>query len=177
MLFLLAGPGSAALPSKLELIPDACAYLTEGVARITLGGEIRPMVSNEHIPHFYSQCEYVATGGRNAAVRFVFKFMVKEMFDVEKLIPAQVDFNAGFAEGGLTHAEKLQFPGELTYVFHERDTTKILTITGIDGPTDGAVEDSILILSYRLIDGDRTPKQRRDILMKFPWQLLADLND
>jgi hypothetical protein len=179
LLFLLANPGGtafAALPSQIDTLPQACAFLSEELARSTLLGEVRPLVSNEHIPTFYSQCEYTATRPGRQALRFVFKFMPKELFDVERLEPEMVDFSAGFAEGGLTHAEKLQFPGKLTYVFHDRDTTSVLMISGIDGPKDGAGEESTLVASYRLIDGDRSPKERRDILVKFPWKLLAALN-
>lgn len=170
----LATPVAAGLPSSMSTVPDACGYLTEEVASNTLRRQARPLPSNEHIPVFYSQCEYSAPGEGRRALRFVFKFMVKEMFDADQLAPEQLDFNAGFAAGGATHSEKLQFPGKVTYVFHDRDTTSILVITGIDGPLDGAGEASTLIISYRLIDGDRSPEERRDILMKFPWRHLAD---
>jgi hypothetical protein len=180
LLFLLAvlcGQATAALPERIDVIPKACEHLTETVASATLRGDVRPFVTNEHIPEFYSQCEYAAPDEKPRALRFVFKFMVKEMFDVDRLAPEQVDFNAGFAEGGLTHAERLQFPGELTYVFHERDITSILMLTGIDGPRNSALGDSTLIASFRLIDASRTPEQRRDVLMKFPWKLLGALNN
>ncbi|TXS96398.1 hypothetical protein FV139_02585 [Parahaliea maris] len=166
---------AAKLPPKIDEIPNACGYLTEEIARSVLGPEVRPFQSNEHIPVFYSQCEYKGTGPGRHSLRFVFKFMVKEMFDVDKLAPEQIDFNAGFAEGGQTFSEKLQYPGKLTYIFHDRDTTSVLVITGVDGPLDGAGQPSALIFSYRLIDGDRTPEQRRDLLMKFAWRHLIDL--
>lgn len=169
-------PVVAGLPSSIAMVPDACGYLTEEIARDTLRREVRPLHTNEHIPVFYSQCEYTAPGEGRRALRFLFKFMVKEMFDVERLAPEQLDFNAGFAQGGVSHSEKLRFPGQTTYVFQERDTTSILVITGVDGPKDGAGEASTLIITYRLIDDSRTPEERRDILMKFPWKFLADLN-
>ncbi|GAB3281059.1 hypothetical protein [Parahaliea aestuarii] len=172
----LPAPAFAGLPSRLETVPDACGYLTEDVASNTLLREVKPVASNEHIPVFYSQCEYTALGGGRRALRFLFKFMVKEMFDPAQLPPEQLDFNAGFAEGGLSYSEKLQYPGELTYIFHDRDTTSILVITGIDGPPDGAGEASTLIASYRLIDGDRSPQERRDVLIKFPWKHLIDIS-
>ena len=145
----LAPPALAGLPSSIATIPDACGYLTEEVARNTLRREVRPASTNEHIPVFYSQCEYSAPGEGRRSLRFLFKFMVKEMFDVEQLAPEQLDFNAGFAQGGANYSEKQQFPGKLTYVFHDRDTTSILVITGIDGPLGGAGEASTLIITYR----------------------------
>lgn len=176
VLLLQSVPVAAAkLPPRIEQIPRACEQLTEEVARAALGGDVQPLHSNEHIPHFYSQCEYKAVGQGRKALRFVFKFMVKEMFDVERLAPEQIDFNAGFAEGGLSFSEKLQYPGEITYIFHDRDLTSVLVLTGVDGPRDGAGEPSTFIASFRLIDGDRTPDQRRDLLMKYAWQQMVDL--
>ncbi len=178
LLLLQGSPALAAkLPASVEEVPVACGYLTEEVAASALGGKVQPIPSHEHISHFYSQCEYKAVGQGRKALRFLFKFMVKEMFDAERLAPEQVDFNAGFAEGGLSYSEKLQYPGELTYIFHDRDLTSILVLTGIDDPPDGAREASTLIFSYRLIDADRTPEQRRDLLMKFAWRHLADLGN
>lgn len=179
LLLLLCGPMSvsAGLVDRIDVIPHSCKYLTEPLARSDLAGDVSPLVTNEHIPTFYSQCGYKRVDRAGRELQFVFKFLARERFDVEKLAPAQLDFNVSFAVSGLTHHYKKQFPGEMTYIFHNRNDTILFMITGVAGPPDGAGQETVLIATYRLTDRDRSPDERQDVVKVYPWALLRDLID
>lgn len=177
LLLVLWGPVSvsAGLVDRIDEIPNTCKYLTEPLARNDLAGDVAPFFTNEHIPTFYSQCGYKRVDRAGRELQFVFKFLARERFDVDQLAPAQLDFNVSFAVSGLTHHSKKQFPGEMTYIFHNRNDTILFMITGVAGPPDGAGQETVLIATYRLTDRDRTPDQRQDVVEAYPWILLKDL--
>ncbi|MGB0219704.1 MAG: hypothetical protein ACPHN2_10190 [Sinimarinibacterium flocculans] len=166
---LLSAPLHAA-DRRLDEITDACSLLTEPLAVELLGQPVKPLASNEHIPTFHSQCAFSGLERGGYMISVAFKFMVKAMFDADALPPEQLDFNAGFASGGLTHDEKLPYPGEAAYVFEDGEHTYLLLVTGIDGPEDGAGEQSTLVAHYRYDHPQRPHAQRRDELMKLAWR-------
>lgn len=158
-----AGAGSTSgMPEPyFAEIPNACDYLSESLARNLMRVEkVRAGAANEHIPTFWSQCTYSGKGvaGRNAG--FVFKFMLYELFDVARLEPAQLDFNASFAGGGEPPVDKLPDLGKTAFVFEKGDRTTLMVITGIQGPPDGARRPTEFIANYYLADPD-TPHAAR----------------
>lgn len=166
---LLAAPLHAE-DLRIEELTNACELLTEALAIELLGQTVKPVASNEHIPKLHSQCAYTGLERGGHMISFAFKFMVKEMFDTQALPAEQLDFNAGFATGGEAHDEKLQYPGEATYIFEDGEHTYLLMIPGIDGPDDGAGEASTLIAHYRYDHPELPHEQRRDALMKQAWR-------
>ncbi|WP_116367467.1 hypothetical protein [Parahaliea mediterranea] len=175
ILLSMTRPVWAGLPEQIATIPEACEQLTQSLAVGVLGAPVKPLSSNEHIPTFYSQCEYRRTSGQRGHLQFVFKFLALERFDVERLPPSQLDFSVSFAVGGLSHSDKKPFPGKMTYVFHDRHDTIVFMITEVAGPRDGAGQDTVLVASFRLTDSERSPAQRLEQLKPFPWQLLKTL--
>ena len=170
-------PVSAGLVDRIDVIPETCKHLTEDVAKGDLGGEVRAFHTNETIPTFYSQCGYKRVEGPRRELQFTFKFLALERFDVDRMEPALLDFSVSFASGGLTHHYKEPYPGKMTYIFHDRNSTILFMITEVAGPPDGAGQETVLIATYRLTDGERTPEARQEVVKNYPWALLRDLID
>ncbi len=133
-------------------VPNACGYLTERLAGEWLRAPVRASAANEHIASFSSQCAWSGRGVRNRQTGFVFKYMVWEMFDVEGLPPEQLTFNVTFAAGNLPLVQTLPEPGKGAFVFHRRDATVLLVLTGLRGPPDGANRPQAFVATYRLTD-------------------------
>ena len=133
-------------------VPNACAYLSERLASEWLRAPVTASAANEHIPTFSSQCAWSGRGVRNRHAGFVFKYMVWEMFDVEGLPPEQIKFNVSFAVGNLPLVQTLPEPGKGAFVFHSRDATVLLVVTGFRGPPDGAKRPQAFVATYRLSD-------------------------
>ena len=136
-------------------IPNACGYLTEPLAKNLLRvGQVRAGPANEHIPNFWSQCAYSGQGVSGRNVRFVFKFMLYELYDVANLDPMQLDFNATFTGGGDPPVDKLTDLGKVSFVFEKGDVTTLMVVTGIQGPPDGANRPTEFVATYYLVDPD-----------------------
>jgi len=166
--------GQTGEPLMLE-IPDACAYLTEPVARNTLRADrVQASSANERIPTFYSQCTYSGVGVVGRTVSFVFKFMIYDLYDVEKLDDAQLTFNITFTGGGQPPVERLQNLGKLSYAFDDRDRTRLLVVAGIEGPPDGAGRPTELTAIYELADPDVPYPERLAKLRAFAERHLTE---
>jgi len=166
--------GQTGEPLMLE-IPDACAYLTEPLARNTLRADrVQASVANERIPTFYSQCTYSGVGVVGRSVSFFFKFMIYDLYDVTKLDDAQLTFNITFTGGGEPPVEQLQNLGKLSYAFDARDTTRLLVVAGIEGPPDGAGRPTELTAIYELADPDVPYPERLAKLRAFAERHLAE---
>jgi len=169
-----ASNGQTGEPLMLE-IPDACAYLTEPVARNTLRADrVQASSANERIPTFYSQCTYSGVGVVGRSVSFFFKFMLYDLYDVEKLDEAQLTFNITFTGGGEPPVEQLQNLGKLSYAFDDRDRTRLLVVAGIEGPPDGAGRPTELTAIYELADSDAPYAERLAKLRAFAERHLAE---
>lgn len=131
--------------------PDACSdpYLTERTAAGLLNApSARKHAASEHIPTFWSQCLYGATGGGHGRVGYVFKFMLSDMYDVDKVDRRQIIFNATFAQGDAALQEVREDLGDLAFVFEEGNRTTLFVITGIKGPKDGAGRSTEFTANY-----------------------------
>lgn len=132
-------------------VPNACSspYLTEDTAAGLLRATgARKHVASEHIPVLQSQCLYGAAGGQQGQVGYVFKFMLSDMFDVDKLATQQLDFNATFANGGTAPDQILENPGARAYVFRKGDRATLFVITGIKGRKDFAGRSTEFVAQY-----------------------------
>ncbi len=156
----------------LAEIPDACELLPSTLAQTFLGQAVAER-SKEHIDDFYSQCFYKGIDQGGHMVGFDFKFMTRRMFDTETLPQELIDINASFATGGKAHSERQQFPGKLTYVFHDKDYTWLLVLTGITAPAEASGVERTLIANYQLIHPGLSRDERRDLLLKQAWQHLG----
>ncbi|WP_405226699.1 hypothetical protein [Lentisalinibacter sediminis] len=133
--------------------PNACSdpYLTERTAEGLLNApSVRKHAASEHIPAFWSQCLYGATGGGRGSVGFVFKFMLSDMFDVDKLDRRQIIFHATFAQGNAPLKEVREDLGDLAFVFEQGNRTTLFVITGIKGPKDGANRSTEFTANYHI---------------------------
>ena len=132
----VGGPGSGDEADQyFPEVPNACSdpYLTEQTA----AGLLRSSTANkhaasEHVPALQSQCIYGA-GSNPGQVGYVFKFMLSDMFDVDKLSEQQLDFNATFANGGTPPIQVMENPGARAYAFSKGDRATLFVITGIKG--------------------------------------------
>lgn len=165
-------PGSAGGPPPagryLAETPNACGapHLTEARARGLLDAtSVQPGAANEHLPKLQSQCSYGARQGSARQVGFVYKFMLSDMFDVDKLEPMQVQFNATFAVGGAELEQTRDEPGDRAFIFLKGDRSTLLVITGIDGPDDFAQRRRELIATYYLDHPGLTHAQRTGLLI------------
>ncbi|NND36572.1 MAG: hypothetical protein HKN81_05485 [Gammaproteobacteria bacterium] len=148
--------------------PLACGapHLTEQKAGGLLGAQkVKPSAANEHIPKIWSQCIYSAKQGPARQVGFVYKFMLSDMFDVDKLAAQQVQFNATFASGGAELRETRNELGDRAFVFQKGDRTSLLVITGIKGPKDFAGRSTEFTANYYLDHPDLTHEQRAGMLI------------
>lgn len=170
-----AVPANAIDEPLFEEIPNACGYLTEPAAKNLLRVDrVRPSAANEHIPTFWSQCIYSGQGVSGRSVSYVFKFMLYELYDVAKLDPMQLDFNATFTGGGEPFVEKLTNLGKVSFVFLKKDRTTLMVVTGIQGPPDGAGRPTEMVANYALADPDTPHPQRLDKLRAKAIEHLAE---
>ncbi len=163
-----AGAGQTADPQFPE-VPLACAspYLTEAKARGLLNvTEVKPSAANEHIPELQSQCIYSGASGQVGQVGYVYKFMLADMFDVDKLEPMQVEFNATFASGGAQLTETRNELGDRAFVFRKGDRTSLLVITGIRGSKGPTGRDREFIADYHLDHPELAHARRTDMLIE-----------
>ena len=109
---------------------------------------MRKHAASEHIPTFWSQCLYRATGGGRGRVGYVFKFMLSDMYDVDKVDRRQIIFNATFGQGDAPLREVREDLGDLAFVFEEGNRTTLFMITGIKGPKDDAGRSTEFITNY-----------------------------
>ncbi len=146
-----AGAGAGDTDAYFPETPDACSdpYLTERTAEGLLNApSVRRHAASEHIPTFWSQCLYGATGGGRGRVGYVFKFMLSDMYDVDKVERQQLIFNATFGQGGAPLNEVRDDLGDLAFVFEEGNRTTLFMITGIKGPKDGAGRSTEFTANY-----------------------------
>lgn len=134
------GPGGPAVGGEaapyFAEVPSACSspHLTEDMAKGLLRAEaVRQHVASEHIPSRQSQCVYRGASGHPGQVGYVLKFMLSDMFDVDRLSEQQIDFNATFANGGTAPEEIMQSPGRKAFVFRKGSRATLFVITGIKG--------------------------------------------
>jgi hypothetical protein len=167
-----AGARAAGEPS-FEDVPNACGLLTEPLAMGWLRSPVNASAANEHIPTFSSQCIYAGRGVASREVRFVFKFMLDEMFDIDALIPEQLTFNATFASGGLPPSATLTDLGRVSFAYERDPITLLLVVTGIRGPDDGAGRPTVFVASYQLSDPPTPHSRRLDTLIDVARQHLA----
>ncbi|MEJ2604343.1 MAG: hypothetical protein P8172_13830, partial [Gammaproteobacteria bacterium] len=132
---------------------NACAdpYLTERRAAGLLNASgARQRAGTEHIPTFWSQCLYGASDGTPGRVGYVFKFMLSDLYDVDKVDREQITFNATFGQGNAPLREVREDLGDLAFVFEEGNRTTLFMISGIKGPKDGAGRSTELVANYFL---------------------------
>ncbi|HZX22670.1 MAG TPA: hypothetical protein VFF18_03975 [Woeseiaceae bacterium] len=131
--------------------PNACSdpYLTERTAEGLLNApSVRKHAASEHLPTIWSQCLYGATGGGRGSVGYAFKFMLSDMYDVDKVERRQIVFNATFGQGNAPLKEVREDLGDLAFVFEEGNRTTLFVITGIKGPRDGANRSTEFTANY-----------------------------
>lgn len=148
--FCMPVPASDEQPLFPE-VPNACSYLTEELASRVLQAPVKPSVANEHIPTIWSQCIYTGRGVRRRQIKYQWKFMPWEMFDVDNLHPIQLEFNVKFAASGQPPVDRLDDLGKASFVFDDRDRSVLLVITGIRGPDNAAQSPTALIATYTLL--------------------------
>jgi len=138
--------------AKFDEVPNACnaPWLPTDTAAGLLAAEARPSAANEHIPILTSQCLYSGRGTSARGTGMVFKFMLSDMFNVDKLEPLQLRFNASFATGGGDLKEVLEDLGDTAFVFDEDGRTTLLVITGFAGRDDFAGRPTELMADYYL---------------------------
>jgi hypothetical protein len=145
-------------------IPPACGLLDERLASAWLRARV-DLRDDEHIPTFSSQCIYSGRGVVSREVRFVFKFMLNELFDVATLIPEQLNFNATFAANGIPPAARLDDLGRVSFAYQRDFLTMMLVVTGIRGPDDGVGRPTAFVAAYHLSDPETPHPARLDKLV------------
>lgn len=151
---------------KFATIPNACEYLTQDLAVGMLRMDwVQASSANTHMPTFMSNCDYFGQGVIGRKVGFTFKFMVYDVFDVERLDPMQLEFNVSFAGGGKPAVDTIDDLGKKSFVFEDRNRTTLIVITGIQGPLDGALRPSEFIALYYLEIPDVPYAEKRDQLV------------
>ncbi len=150
-------------------VPDACAgpYLTERRAQgLVDATSVRKHAASEHIPTFWSQCIYGARGQDRGEVSYVFKFMLSDLYDVDKVDRRQLEFNVTFGQGNVPPKEVREDLGDLAFLFDKGNRTTLFVISGIKGPKDGAGRPTELIANYYIEDPDLDYEIRRDRLLE-----------
>jgi hypothetical protein len=150
-------------------VPDTCSapYLTEDKARELLQAPgAQRHVSSDHTPILQSQCIYGAAGGGKGQVGYVFKFMLSDMFDVDRLSAQQIDFNATFANGGTAPEEILASPGRKAFIFRKGDRVTLFVITGIKGRADPVGRSNEFVAQYYIDQPDIDFASKRGALLE-----------
>lgn len=158
-----SGPAPGIHEPYFDEIPDSCMrpYLTEATAgRLMNAQRIQEGSANEHIVNLWSQCTYHSIGAPIKTVRFVFKFMLYELFDVDKLSTSQLRLNATFAASGNQPTQQIDDLGKVSFVFQVADSTILMVVTGIQGPPDGAGRPMEFIANYYLDDPEQSHATR-----------------
>lgn len=149
-------------------VPDACNYLTKGLAHEWVEEEVEPYTGAiEHLPILRSHCAYFGKEDITKRARIEHKYHLYELFDVEKRSPDQLNFHAAFAAGGYYPEKVLTDLGKITFVFQlpEEDRSAITVVTGIQGPPDGAGRPMELLAHYHLRTPDRSHEERLACLL------------
>jgi len=119
-----------------------------------------------HVPNLQSLCMYTAIHGADRDGRIQFKFHLYDFFDVEKITPMQLLFNATFLGGGNEPQDVLHDLGKISFVYDlPNDVTSLLVVTGMQGPPDGAGRAMEFTASYYLRDPGRTHEDRLLLLL------------
>jgi hypothetical protein len=151
------GPAPGIDEPYVDEVPDACRYLTEVQAgRLTNTGRIQKGAVDEHIGNLWSRCSYTSVKAPFKTIGYGFKFMLYDMFDVEKLSPDQLMASALFAAGGQPPSQRIDGLGKVSFVFEAGKATVLMVVTGIQGPADGASRPRELVATYQLEDPDRS---------------------
>ena len=148
-------------------VPNACAnpYLTRDTAVGLLNSQrVNVNPTAEHVPSLQSQCRYGARGDPGS-VSYVFKFMLSDMFDLDKVLEQQVDFNATFANDGMTPNQIMDHPGKRAYAFLRGDRATLFVITGIKGSRDSVGRSREFVAQYHLDRPDLSEEARLDALL------------
>lgn len=173
-------PGSGATDDRphLDELPDTCAwpFLTEEVAGGLLDADVKRSVASEHLPILSSQCFYSSRGTSAREAGMVLKFMLSDMFNVQKVPSMQLNFNATFAAGGADLEKVLDDLGDKSFVFGKGDRTTLLVITGIAGRADLAGRPTELIAFYYLEWPELDKQARLARLIPLAEQHLAFLH-
>jgi len=155
-------------------VPDACLYLTEGVAMEWVRDSDVQNNHGEHTPFFRSLCWYSAIHAAERNARFQFSFQLYELFDIENLSRPQLIFNATFAGGGHEPQDILRNLGKISFIYElPNDTTAVMIIMGTQGPPDGAGRPTEFTASLTLRDPGREHHERRKLLIEFARESLT----
>lgn len=160
-------------------VPNACEapWLPEDVAAGLLGAEARPSAANAHLPILSSQCLYSSRGTSARGTGMVFKFMLSDMFNVDKVPMMQLRFNASFATGGGNLKEVREELGDMAFVFDENGRTTLLVITGFGGRDDFAGRSTELMADYYLDRPEMSHDARLRLLLALAHEHLQELQD
>jgi hypothetical protein len=152
-----------------EEVPHACSapYLTEQRAQNVLGElRVQSNAANEHVPQLQSQCIRSTRPAPARQVAYLYKFMLSDQFDVRRIDPMQVQFNASFAAGGTPPQQVREDIGDRAFVFEKGNRSTLLVITGIKGPEDGADRGREFIATYSLDHRQRSHEERTATLIE-----------
>lgn len=166
----VGGPGSGDEADRYFVeVPNACSdpYLTDTTASALLRATgARRHAASEHVPILQSQCIYGAAGGQKGQVGYVFKFMLADMFDVDRLPAKQIEFNATFANGGTAPEETLESPGRKAFLFRKGDRATLFVITGIKGREDLAGRPTEFVAQYYIDHPDMDYASKQGALLE-----------
>lgn len=170
------GKASADRPAFYE-VPVACdtPFFPAGVAAGLLAAPAKPSAANEHVPVLSSQCYYSGRGVSGRQTGMVFKFMLSDMFNVDKVPMVQLRFNATFANGGAELKEVRKDVGDMAFVFEKGERTTLMVITGFAGRDDFAGRPTELIATYYLDRPTISAAARLDMLLPLAHEHLLEL--
>lgn len=149
-------------------VPDACNYLTKGLASTWIKDDVyRYEGAIEHFPILRSHCAYTGAHDAAAIAKMEHKFHLYDLFDVENLSRDQLLFHAAFAAGGHYPEAVLTDLGKVTFVYQlaEQDRSGISVVTGIQAPPDGAGRPMELLAHYQLRAPKRSHEERLACLL------------
>jgi hypothetical protein len=152
----------------IDEVPDACLYLTPGVAMEWVrDGDIQNN-HGEHFPIFRSLCWYSAIHAAERNAQLEFRFQLYDLYDIEKISRPQLIFNATFAGGGNEPQEILRNLGKISFIYElPNDVTAVMIIMGTQGPPDGAGRPMEFTATLSLRDPGRDHQSRRKLLIEF----------
>ena len=163
------GPDPSIDEPFIEEVPQACDYLTHDLATRWVRDEDvqNNSTADMHVPNLQSLCMYTAIHAAARDARIQFKFHLYDLFNVEKIAPMQLLFNATFLGGGNEPQDTLNDLGKISFVYDlPNDVTSLLVVTGIQGPPDGAGRTMEFTASYYLRDSGRTHEERLVLLLE-----------
>ena len=158
----------------IDEVPDACLYLTDGVAMEWVrDGDVQNN-HGEHTPFYRSLCWYSAIHAAERNAKLQFSFQLYDLYDIEKISQPQLIFNATFAGGGYEPQEILHNLGKFSFVYElPKDTTAVMIITGTQGPPDGVGRPMEFTVTLILQDPGREHHERRKLLIEFARESLT----